>query len=289
MKYGPKWIEDNLGIKRSTLRVYERNGLLPHRQETWREYTKEEVKFIWMLKVLTSVGFSHKELREAIEGGDLDIRKGLTERLSVLEAQRDEIEKNIRYLKEIKQTGRIPTWPKQGLEKYDDFQENAKRAIVSDDVDSTMEELAAMFMEFLEGGSKENAFLGFIRTIMYGDLSLLESEKDLKASIAINNLLQIIASKRRLDPHDSYVQALVRALYEAEEELVAAQGYKLTLPIFACHNVASLTSFGDNAVISKAQLSAEGCEYAAKAIAIFAGYEEPDDVNDRGGLDLPNE
>ena len=74
MKYGPKWIEENLGIKRSTLRVYERKGLLPHRRETWREYTKEEVEYIWMLKVLTGVGFSHKELREAIEGGELDIR-----------------------------------------------------------------------------------------------------------------------------------------------------------------------------------------------------------------------
>ena len=116
MKYGPKWIEENLGIKRSTLRVYERKGLLPHRRETWREYTKEEVEYIWMLKVLTGVGFSHKELREAIEGGELDIRKGLTERLSVLEAQRNEIERNIRYLKEIKQAGRIPTWPKRGLE-----------------------------------------------------------------------------------------------------------------------------------------------------------------------------
>ncbi|NJE81780.1 MerR family transcriptional regulator [Olsenella sp. SW781] len=289
MKYGPKWIEENLGIKRSTLRVYERKGLLPHRRETWREYTKEEVEYIWMLKVLTGVGFSHKELREAIEGGELDIRKGLTERLSVLEAQRNEIERNIRYLKEIKQAGRIPTWPKRGLEKYDDFQESAKRAIVSDDADSAAEELAAVLMELLVGEPKENAFLEFMRTIMSGDLGFLESEEDLKASIAMNALLQIIASKRSLDPHDPYVQALVRALYEAEEELAAAQGHELTLPIFARHNMASLTSFGDSAVISRARLSEEGCEYAAKAIAIFAGYEELDDVNAEGGLDLPNE
>lgn len=289
MKYGPKWIEENLGIKRSTLRVYEKKGLLPHRREAWREYTKEEVEYIWMLKVLTGVGFSHKELREAIEGGELDIRKGLTERLSALEAQRNEIERNIRYLKEIKQAGRIPTWPKQGLEKYDDFQESAKRAIMSDDADSAMEELAAVFMELLEGKPKENALFEFMRTMMSGDLGLLESEEDLKASIAMNALLQIIAFKRGLDPHDPYVQALVRALYEAEEELAEAQGHELTLPVFARHNVASLTGFGDSAVISRAQLSEEGCEYAARAIAIFAGYEELDDVNDEGGLDLPNE
>ena len=209
--------------------------------------------------------------------------------MNLTSAQRNEIERNIRYLKEIKQAGRIPTWPKRGLEKYDDFQESAKRAIVSDDADSAAEELAAVFMELLEGEPKENAFLEFMRTIMSGDLGFLESEEDLKASIAMNALLQIIASKRGLDPHDPYVQALVRALYEAEEELATAQGHELTLPIFARHNVASLTSFGDSAVISRAQLSEEGCEYAAKAIAIFAGYEELDDVNDEGGLDLPNE
>lgn len=286
MKYGPKWIEDNLGIKRSTLRVYERKGLLPHRREAWREYTKEEVEYIWKLKVLTGVGFSHKELRKAIEGGDLDIRRGLTERLAVLEAQRDEIERNIRYLKEIKRAGRIPTWPKQGLERYDDFQESTKRAIVSDDLDSAMEELAATYMEFLEGAPKESALLEFMRSILSGEFGLLEREEDLRASIAMSALLQIIASKRNLDPHDPYVQALVRALYEAQQEIAAAQGHELTLPLFARHNVALLTSFGDSAVISKAQLSEEGCEYAAKAIAIFAGYEDPDDVDGEGGLDL---
>lgn len=286
MKYGPKWIEDNLGIKRSTLRVYERKGLLPHRRETWREYTKEEVEYIWMLKVLTGVGFSHKELREAIEDGDLDIRKGLTKRLSVLEAQRDEIERNIRYLKEIKQMGRIPAWPKQGIEKFDDFQESAKQAVVSEGADSAMEELADMLMELLEGEPRENAFLEFMRTIMSGNLGILESEESLQASIAMNALLQIIASKKYLDPHEPYVQSLVRALYEAEEEVAAAQGHELTPSIFARHNLASLTSFGDSAVISRSQLGEDGSEYVAKAIAIFAGYEDLGEVEKEGGLNL---
>ena len=289
MKYGPKWIEDNLGIKRSTLRVYEKQGLLPHRPEVWREYTKEEVEYIWMLKVLTGVGFSHKELREAIEIGDLDIRKGLTERLSVLETQRNEVERNIRYLKEIKRVGRIPAWPKRGQKKITDFEEDAKRVITSGEVDSAMEKLVDCFVGFLEGETKECSIIGLLRALASGDLRLFESPGELQESIDMNALLHIIASKRSLNPRDPFVQALVKALYEVQEEAAARQGNKLTLQVFARQNVAMLTSFGDSAVFARAQFGDEGCQYAAKAIAMFAGYEELDEVDQEGGLNLPDE
>lgn len=289
MTYGPKWIEENLGIKRSTLRVYEKHGLLPRRQGTWREYTKEEVEYIWMLKVLTGVGFSHRELREAIEKDELDIRKGLTERLKTLEAQRSEIERNISYLKEIKRAGRIPAWPKQELEKFDDFQEKAKRSIVSEEPSSGMGELADLFVEFLEEGPKEDIFLELMRSLMSGDFGALSKPEDLRASMAIDTLMHIIASKRDLEPQDPYVQALVRALYEATEKIATKEGHSLTPPIFARHYVSTLTSFGDGAVISRAQLGKEGCEYVANAISIFAGYRDSNSVDWESGLKISEE
>lgn len=77
MKYTVKWLEDNLGITRKTLRNYETKGLISAESSrnpinNYREYDDEDIDRIWSIKILQGVGYSLSEIRELIENPNSD-------------------------------------------------------------------------------------------------------------------------------------------------------------------------------------------------------------------------
>ena len=63
MGYKVKWIEDNLGVTRKALRVFEDAGLMPKNQNSQhRDYSDEDIERIWSIRVLQGMGYSLKEI-----------------------------------------------------------------------------------------------------------------------------------------------------------------------------------------------------------------------------------
>lgn len=286
MEYGPKWIEENLGIKRSTLRVYERNGLIrANKDSSWRTYSEEEIDRIWMIKVLAGVGFSHKEIRRALSGQEFDVRKGIEDRMQSLERKKDELERNIRYLEIIRRTGSMPLWPKQGLQKVDEFQAMAQAEYIDhaeevwDEYDERLPELVNKALSRL--GIEE------VLNLIVDEHSVLFSEgNQVENSIAYDVLRKRIAAKCGVIPYDDKrVQVLVEELHEVVSS-AWNYGDNMDKDLFAHHLCRAHMGFGDVAEISRRVFGEATCEYIANAIAVFAGYDGAAGIIEKGGLDF---
>lgn len=86
MEYRVRWIEDNLGITRKTLQKYEEAGLIPdNKKGKHKEYSEEDVRRIWMIRVLQGIGYSMKEILDLAESDDASIDYTIGEKIERLE------------------------------------------------------------------------------------------------------------------------------------------------------------------------------------------------------------
>ena len=93
-----KDVETQTGMDRSTIRFYEKAGLLhPDRRDNgYREYTKDDLASLYKIKLLRSVGFTVEEVQE-IFTEKRSIQALLTERIALLEKE----ENALAYAKEV--------------------------------------------------------------------------------------------------------------------------------------------------------------------------------------------
>ena len=67
MGYKVKWVEDNLGVTRKALRVFEKAGLMPENKESrYRDYDDDNIDRIWTIRVLQGMGYSIKEISDLV-------------------------------------------------------------------------------------------------------------------------------------------------------------------------------------------------------------------------------
>lgn len=121
--YTVKWIIDNLGISRKTLRYYEKKGLLKDSRNiinNYREYNEEDINKIWSIKLLTGIGFTANEIKEMMDNPKFDFYEYLGLKIKELESEIDVDNKYLNFAKTIKLTGRIPT-TEIGSIKFEDF------------------------------------------------------------------------------------------------------------------------------------------------------------------------
>ena len=106
-----KEFERATGLKRSTIRVYERLGLLRSEESAagngYRVFTPAHVERVGAIRMAQALGFSLKEaamMMEAWEGGRMtkaDKRRALQSRLDAVEAKRIQINAMARWLKAL--------------------------------------------------------------------------------------------------------------------------------------------------------------------------------------------
>ena len=130
--YGIKDIEELLGIKRSTIRHWEEIGLLnkPSRNvinNSYREYTKEDLNSIWAIKLLRGIGYTTTEIQENIIGNEnFDFYKSISKKVEELEKQENEARLYLEFAKTIEMTGRVPT-VEIGTMRFEDFIEYSRK------------------------------------------------------------------------------------------------------------------------------------------------------------------
>ena len=224
MKYGTKWILENLGIKLSTIRHYEDMGLMDEKRlgptrkpgSDVREYNREQVEHIWAIKILCGIGFSYEELQELANDPNLNFNKYIGEKVMALEKKQEEVQQNLEYAKTIQITGRIPSlnlFDRESKVNADDFIQESKEKwnIFSDPDIAPMAE----FQDFILNTPKETWGEELIRKF----LEAVEILSQQWYVVSIVSYFQILVRLSHLDYKSEIIQTIVDQLYLTVEPL----------------------------------------------------------------------
>ena len=99
-------LEKLLGVKRSNIFYYEREGLVTPRREdnNYREYSEEDLRRLKAIIVLRKLGFTVEEIRELF-GGERALSDILPENMGRLTAQAEELEAARRLCRDMERQG----------------------------------------------------------------------------------------------------------------------------------------------------------------------------------------
>ena len=275
--YKVKWVEDNLGVTRKALRVFEKAGLMPENKGgQYRDYDDDDIDRIWMIRVLQGMGYSIKEICDMVADDGFDFDTSISQKVEQLEEKKVELERHLGYAKTIKLTGRFPSRPKNmGEVKFEDFQNNAiERWNISGDPQG--ESYAQLAETMLSKSNEEwnNSDLGRM-------LAALEMMKntDLDLLLAEYVLPKVICKRKAMGADHPEIQLMVKLIYENQNILGQAYGMEgeMTIKQFSRFYSSSYLA-GDVAKLKAGEYSEEDCEFIAEAISIFGGYKNHDEL-----------
>lgn len=270
MGYSVKWVNDNLGITRDTLRYYENQSLMPKNKDSkYRDYNDEDIERIWAIKLLTGIGFSAKEIGSFINDSDFDFDSAIADKVVELEKQREELEMYLEVAKNIQFSGRVPTVLKIGSMKFDDF-----IAYVRENWNGFYDPSWRVAVKvFNNMSSKEVDELTPREMELVKDFAKSLNLDDLQNLFLFHAYYQILSDMKDLDYKSDMVQRVVKLLHECtvQYNLDPDLDGKITKEKFA-RNFAVPFIGG---VISKSfekNYGKDGCVFIASAIAYYGGY-----------------
>ena len=282
MVYGPKWIEEHLGITTSAIKGYEKKGLirtfggeLYNTGNKTRQYTVEDIETLWLIKVLQSAGFSLQEISNMKENTEDNFFELLGLKIQQLETDIATRNYFIGYLKEIKLTGRIPTFPKElGRVTWDEYYNkiiNEWNVHTNSQSKDMMKDINAV-MDVMENGANQDNVLSLLVR-----MSEMECSSEQFVSILLkDSIIKHIIRKKAKGANHPEIQMLVSILYEeyssfADPDLeVNPQNYGRIM--------SSTYVAGDISLINKQKYGEENCLFIADAMAIFGGYRDFNDA-----------
>lgn len=272
MGYHVKWVQENLGVSRKALRVFEEEGLMPKNQgRQYREYSEEDIDRIWAIRVFQGMGYSLKEIAAISEDENFDFHQSITEKVQKLEEKKADVERHLGYAQMIKFSGRLPTRPREmGRVKFDDFQEKALDGWNINATPFGSEAKAAFdsLMNLPEDQWGENELGVLLQFLM----DMGEQLKNPSLIMTNEVLPRAIIKRVELGADHPEVQLLVKLLFEemfeADPDVTPRQFGRLGSSSFM---------EGDIGISNQKRFGVEGCEFIADAIAIFGGFKNYED------------
>lgn len=278
MGYQVKWVEENLGVTRKALRIFEKEGLMPeNKNRQYRNYSEEDIERIWLIRTLQGIGYTLKEIVALAENADneeWELHDSITQKVSELEKKKEDIERHLGYAKAIKFTGRFPSRPKElGTVRFDEFYENALNewTVNNDPQTEHLQEIADLI---LNQPTEEWSDTDVGRLFdFFENLKLNEMNTEVILSETI--LPKALMKRMELGPAHPEVQLLVKLIYENQAE-ISPEFQRMTPKQFARYESSSY-QYGDIAKFKEKEYGKEGCKFIADAIAIFGGFVNSDD------------
>lgn len=280
MGYKVKWVEDNLGVTRKALRVFEKAGLMPRNEgNKHREYDEDDIDCIWSIRVLQGIGYTIKEIvnmTKSANEDDFNFEESIVQKILELEEEKKKIELHLGYAKQIKLTGRFPVRPsKIGEVRFDEFQENAIRNwnIMNDPQGAEYARMAEIALEKTPE-EWDNSDLGHF-------LSAMKDMMEIGADVMLVDyvLPKSIVKYKKMGATHPDVQCLIKVIYENYKDVLNKDGKQpeLTVNQFSRFYASSYLA-GDVAKLKRNSFSQEECEFIAEAVSIFGGYKSYDDL-----------
>lgn len=273
MGYKVKWVEENLGVSRKALRIFEKKGLMPKNNGKYRDYSNEDINCIWSIRVLQGIGFTLEEIKSLINDENCNYDVSLEKKIKELQEKKEKVDKHLRYAKTIKLTGRIPSIPKEkmGSVRFEDFHEKSlnKWSLDEDKELSPFLEIAEKYLTLSPDEFKKSD----IGKIIY----LIKQMKDYSEVFMTFYILpKEIVKRKSLGTSHPEVQLLVKMIYENTIEF-SSEPNNMTFNQFV-RFVSSSYKAGDIARFNEQNFGIEGCSFIADAIAVFGGYQCYDEV-----------
>lgn len=274
MGYSVKWIAENLGITRDMLRYYEKEKLIPiaetrNPSNNYRNFSEEDIKRIWGIKLLIGIGFSAKEIRDFFNASNFSFYDAISVKVKQLKKRMDELSEYLEFAKTIEITGRIPYTTQVGTMKFEDFIEychqhwnvfndpqGKKIMMLVDDVinkpvDKWDDSALNRLIDFYNGIDPEQ--MVHIQTIA--------------------GYFRVIADMMPLGYENEVVQSVVKCLYEYNLKIIEPQYQEQFTPLyFADHTLSSFVE-SDLGKINERIFGKEGCMFIVQALAHFGGYD----------------
>ena len=278
MGYQVKWVEDNLGVTRRALRVWEEKGLMSQNKDRkYRNYSDEDIERIWTIKVLQGMGYSLNEIKDMADDENFDFEVSLAKKIKELEKKKVEIEKHLGYAQTIKMIGRFPLRPKNmGSVKFDDFYEKALNEwnVNEDPEAKRYKELVDLYLNTPEAEFKDTD-IGKV----FEFLQELQKVMTNTEAIMMEKIIPLeILKRQEKGTADQEVQLLVKILYE-NRVCNVPEISGMTKNQFVRFESSSYI-FGDIARMKEREYGKEGCEFIANAIAFFGGYNCYGEIED---------
>lgn len=279
MGYKVKWVEDNLGISRKALRLFEKYGLMPKNEDNQhRDYSEDDINCIWLIRVLQGMGYTLREiadLKEAVSNDeDWEFHDSITQKIEDLEKKKADLERHLGYAKTIKLTGRFPSRPKDmGSIRFEDFQ---KRSVEEWNITKDPVGKHLHLVTDLGATKAPEEFTSDELGQLISALSAL-AEMNLSAMLATEALTEAIMQRKLLGANHQEVQLLVKLIYESQVE-IDPELERMTPQQFARFYSSSYL-YGDVGKMYEKRYGKDSCRFVADAIAIFGGYTDSDDPN----------
>ena len=273
MGYKVKWVEDNLGITRKALRVFEEAGLMPkngarkYESNKYRDYTEDDIDRLWAIRILQGMGYTIKEIQQMFSDENFDFDNSIAKKIKELEKEKDDLERHLGYAKAIKLTGRFPSRPaKMGEIKFDEFQEKAIEGwnIIDDPQSAEYQKIAESYLsktpeEF------EDTDLGRM-LVFLENLATMDVDKLLTEYV----IPKAIIKRKSLGPKHPDIQFLLKLIYENQNAFI--EGETMTKKQFSRFYSSSYLC-GDIAKMKSGDFSEDECLFIAEATAVFGEYE----------------
>ena len=275
MGFNVKWVEDNLGVSRKALRNFEKMGLMPQNEDgKYRNYSEEDVEYIWQLRILQGMGYSLREIVDMANDKDFNFETSFSKKIEQLEQTKINAERYLGYVKTIKLTGRFPSHPKvMGTIRFDDLYKKSLNEWNSYN-DPQAERLQSVVDMLLTEPKEEkqdailDQLLDFFETFNF-------TETHKEAMMNEYLLIRAMLNRTSLGADHPEVQLLVKLIYENQREIMP-ELEKATLQQFTRFYSTGFMS-GDIARINENKYGKENCTFIADAIAIFGGYTNSND------------
>ena len=285
MRYGVKWVTDNLGITRKALRNYESKGLLSKDDSKnpttgYREYDQKDIDRIWAIKILQGVGFSVHEIKGMMDDPGVDFYAAISGKVKDLEQEREEINRYISFAKTIKLTGHIPTVSRVGTVRFEDFIQYAREnwSLHGDPDGEALQGLvdAAVRSEELDASE-----INLDHLEKWMDISKIFQAS--QRSCTMNAYFSVISALRGLGSKSEAVQAAVRLLYEyaSTEFPDEASSGVFSIDFFVRYTISLFMPGSDLYLLNARNRGADACRFIAEALAYFGGYDSLDAYNNR--------
>lgn len=265
-----RWVIENLGISRETIKYFDQQGLIsPHRNPSAnnrRVFDDDDLEQLWTVKLLREIGFSSKEIL-AMQRGETDFISSVASKVEQLDLEIENKRIALTFAKTIKFTGQVPALRNIGDMTFQDFIEYSRNNwnFAEDENLPVIQDSLEMFDSLNDGNIECMSEESLDRIARFFEKFGPMDEMAIQG-IRVDTLTNVLLSMRGIDPSSDAVQIVV-------SEIISA--IKTNLPVEATEEQIARTmtwSWGDCDIgyRNRRRYGEEACDYVLACLESFA-------------------
>lgn len=274
MGYKIKWVTEHTGVTRDMIREYEKRGLIERKPEQKiRDYSEEEVRWLFWIKFLIEIGFSMKTIKSFMEDEDSDFQEELKALLIKKTDESKELEKKIRFLETAVLSGKLPNIKDFGSLPVAEFMEGVFEEW-NYPVDVGLTELWKIQELSKKELTEEDLVdaLGALLPLMKQYTQFLQDKNAIKNKAYLEMIIELDEDYR-----SESIQKIVEKIYQLAIKMQTEPPEQLMItPQNFARNIAPTYMIGELGKLKEYELTKDECKKIADAISFFAGFDSFD-------------